>query len=148
MFRLGSSVRPNPLGDHDPVFSSGWSAADQAGFAWIEGAAAELEFDLPPVLGDLTLEIDCFPVDLSGPSPQRLTVFCNGTHVGTHLVVSRGHITVPIARDLCAGRNLRLSLVPAEVEIPKLAGRNSDERALSVGVYSVSLLPAKKAAAA
>lgn len=148
MFRLGSTARPNPVGGHDPVFAGGWSAADQAGFAWIEGAAAELEFDLPPVLSDLALEIDCFPMDLSGPSPQRLTVFCNGAHVGTHLVLSRGHIAVTIPRDLCAARRLRLSLVPAVVEIPKLAGRNSDERALSVGVYSVSLLPAKKASAA
>lgn len=148
MFRLGSTVRPNPIGGHDPVFSSGWSTADQAGFAWIEGAAAELVFDLPPVLNDLALEIDCFPVDLSGSSPQRVTAFCNGAYVGTYMILARGSVTITIGRDLCTGRKLRVALVPSEVEIPKLAGRNTDERALSIGVHSVSLAPAKQASAA
>ena len=105
-------------------------------------------FELPPALTDLMLEIDCFSMDLSGPSPQRLTVFCNGAHVGTHLILSRSQVAVIIPRDLCAARKLHLELVPAQVEVPRLAGRNADERALSIGVYSISLFPAKKASAA
>jgi hypothetical protein len=148
MLRVGSTIRPNPVGDHDPAFASGWSAADEAGFAWIEGAAADLEFSLSPVLDGIEIEIDCFSVELSGASPQRLTVYGNGAYIGTYMVRSRGPIRVPLTRDMCSSRTIRLSLVPAEVQIPKLVGRNGDERALSIGVYSIALINAKKKVAA
>lgn len=139
MIRLGVSIFPNPTGKQNPIFHSGWSATDPGGFVWIEGASAELLMDMPPVLSDVVLDLDCFPVELSAPSPQRLMVFANGLFVGAKLLRERSTLCFAVARDLVATRQLRLSLVPGMIEIPKLAGRNADERALSVGVFSAVL---------
>lgn len=147
MNRLGIPILPNVSGAQNPVFHSGWSVADPAGFVWIEGAAGDLVLELPPLINDLLLEIDCFPMELTGASPQRLTAFCGGTYLGAKLLRSRQTVSFTILREMCTGRQIRVSLVPAVVEIPKLAGRNVDERALSVGIYSICLRNAQSVAA-
>lgn len=139
MIRLGVSIFPNPTGKQNPVFQAGWSATDPGGFVWIEGPAADLLMDMPPVLSDLSFEVDCFPVEISAPSPQRVTVFANGLYLGTRFLRGRDMLTFPIPRETATGRQLRIALVPGLVEIPKLAGRGPDERPLSLAVFSVCL---------
>ncbi|WP_135469132.1 hypothetical protein [Crenalkalicoccus roseus] len=139
MIKLGVGIFPNPTGKQAPAFHSGWSATDPGGFVWIEDASADLLLEMPPALADILFEIDCFPVELSAPSPQRLTLFANGQFMGARLLRQRTTLTFHLPREVVTTRQLRLSLLPGMVEIPKLAGRNSDERALSVGVFSVCL---------
>ena len=137
--RLGVNILPAVAGRQNPIFSAGWSDTDPTGFVWIDGAAGELTFDMPPVLTDLALELECYPMDLSIPSPQRVSLFCNGLFAGARLVRDRTLLSFFIPRDMATGKRVKMLLVPDVVEVPKLAGRNSDERALSVGVISLCL---------
>lgn len=139
MITPGVSIFPNPVGRQNPVFHSGWSATDPGGFVWIEDAAAELLLDLPPVLGDLAFEVDCFPIEPSTTMPQRLMLFANGLFAGASLVRTWETVRFPLPREVAAARRLLLSLVPAMTEIPKRTGRGSDERVLPIGVVSVCL---------
>ena len=126
--RLGVNILPAVAGRQNPIFSAGWSDTDPTGFVWIDGAAGELTFDMPPVLTDLSI-----------PSPQRVSLFCNGLFAGARLVRDRTLLSFFIPRDMATGKRVKMLLVPDVVEVPKLAGRNSDERALSVGVISLCL---------
>jgi hypothetical protein len=138
-YRLGSVLRPQ-RGDALPeAFSKGWCEIDEGGFVWIDGAVGEFTFDLPVLMRDLMLEIDCFPVGLVGAEPQRMSVFVDGTFVTATVLRERTLVQVPIARELCPGKQTRISLLPAVVQVPKLASNSSDERALSIGVHAVSL---------
>jgi hypothetical protein len=137
--RLGIAQLPNPVGEQNPIFSSGWSATDATGFVWIEGAAGECVSDMPPALVDLVLEIDCFPLEPAAAAPQRLQVFVNGLLVGVRLLQKRSLLRFDIPKEWVTARKLRLTLVPSVVEVPKLSGRSPDERVLSIGVFSLRL---------
>ncbi len=139
MIRLGTALAPNAAGKQHPAFTAGWSETDPGGFVWIQDAAAEMALDMPPVLGDLAVEVDCFPIELSGATPQRLTLFGGGLFLGSRLLLGRALLVFPLPREVAATRTLRLALVPGMIEIPKRAGRGPDERALSIGVFSVCL---------
>lgn len=138
-YRLGSVLRPHRGEALPEPFSSGWCDVDDGGFVWIDGAVGELTFDLPVLMRDLVLEIDCFPVGLVGPEPQRVSVFVDGSFVAAQMLRERTVLRVPIARELCPGKRARISVLPAVVQVPKLASDSSDERALSIGVHAVAL---------
>ncbi|ROQ02013.1 hypothetical protein EDC65_1201 [Stella humosa] len=138
-YRLGTILRLHrgePLPD---VFTRGWCEVDDGGFVWIDGAVGELGFELPVLMRDLVLELDCFPVGLVGAAPQRMSVFVEGSFVDAILLRERAVVHIPIPRELCPGKRIRISLVPAEVQVPKLATDSSDERPLSIGVHAVAL---------
>ena len=137
--KLGVAQFPNPVGEQNPVFSSGWSATDPTGFVWVEGAAGECISDMPPALVDLALEVDCFPLDPAAAVPQRLSLFVNGLFAGVRLLPKRSVLRFEIPKEWVTARQLRLALVPGTVEIPKLSGRSPDERPLSIGVFSLRL---------
>ncbi len=138
-YKLGSVLRPHRGEALPGVFSSGWCDVDEGGFVWIDGAVGEFTFDLPVLMRDLVLEVDCFPVGLVGAEPQRMSVFVDGVFVAATMLRERAVVRVPIARELCPGKRARVSIVPAVVQVPKLASDSSDERALSIGVHAVAL---------
>ena len=63
----------------------------------------------------------------------------DGSFVAAQMLRERTVIRVPIARELCPGKRTRISILPAVVQVPKLASDSSDERALSIGVHAVAL---------
>jgi len=138
-YRLGTVLRPHRGEGLPEVFARGWCDVDDGGFVWIDGAMGEFVFDLPVLMRDLLLEIDCFPVGLVGPEPQRMSVYVEGTFLEAVMLRERTVVRLSIGRDLCPGKRVRISLVPAVVQVPKLASDSSDERALSVGVHAVAL---------
>jgi len=66
-------------------------------------------------------------------------MYVNGILAANELLLERRDLRLPIPRELCHARTLRISLVPAVIEVPKLSKQSSDERALSIGVHSVCL---------
>ncbi|BBK42028.1 hypothetical protein STVA_20480 [Allostella vacuolata] len=138
-YRLGTVVRLHRGEALPEVFSRGWCDIDEGGFVWIDGAVGELSFDLPVLLRDLVLELDCFPVGLVGAEPQRMGIFVDGSFVDALMMRERAVVRIPIARELCPGKRMRISIVPGVVQVPKLATDSSDERALSIGVHAVAL---------
>lgn len=138
-YRLGTVLRLHRGEPLPEVFARGWCDVDDGGFVWIDGAMGEFVFELPVLMRDLVLEIDCFPVGLAGPSPQRMAVFVEGSFVEAVMLRERTVVRIAIPRELCPGKQARVSLVPAEVQVPKLASDSSDERALSIGVHAVAL---------
>lgn len=138
-YRLGTVLRPHRGEGLPEVFARGWCDVDDGGFVWIDGAMGEFVFDLPVLMRDLVLEIDCFPVGVVGPEPQRMSVYVEGTFLDAVMLRERTVVRLSIARDLCPGKRVRINLVPAVVQVPKLATDSSDERALSIGVHAVAL---------
>lgn len=138
-YRLGSVLRPHRGEMLPDAFARGWCDVDDGGFVWIDGAMGEFVFDLPVLMRDLVLEIDCFPVGLVGPEPQRMSVFVEGSLVDSIMLRERQVVRVAIPRELCPGKRARIGIVPAVVQVPKLASESSDERALSIGVHAVAL---------
>lgn len=137
--KLGIAQFPNPVGEQNPIFARGWSATEPTGFVWIDGAAGECVSEMPPALVDLILDVDCFPLDSAAATPQRLEVFVNGLLAGVRLLTKRSVLRFDIPKEWVTGRQLRLTLVPGAVEVPKLSGRSPDERAPSIGVFSLRL---------
>ncbi len=137
--RIGSTVRPSRHEPLSPIFDKGWSDVDDGGFVWIEGPAGDLIFDLPVLMKDLVVEIECFPLPSTAAAPQRIAVYANGAYLDSFLVTERGQVSAAIPRELCPGRRLRVSIVPALVHIPKREGGSADERALSIGVHAIGL---------
>ena len=138
-YRLGTVLRLHRGEPLPEVFARGWCDVDDGGFVWIDGAVGEFAFELPVLMRDLVLELDCFPVGLVGAEPQRMSVFVEGSFVDAVLLRERTVVRIAIARELCPGKRVRISLVPAVVQVPKLATDSSDERPLSIGVHAAAL---------
>lgn len=137
--RLQAVRAPLDAAKQTAQFRSGWSEVDPAGFVWLVGAAGELAFELPPVIGDLVLQVDCFPAEQGLATSQQLIAFANGMFAGAQLVEERDTVAFAIPREFVVGKMLSVTLVPGSVVVPKRARLNTDERPLSVGVFSVTL---------
>lgn len=142
-YKFGTVIRPSVLEPLHAVFAGGWALPEPGGFCWLDGAAGRLDFDVGMVAEQLMLEIDCFPVHTVQPTVQRIAIYVNSMLAGNELLLERRALHLIIPRELCHAATLRIDLVPAVVDVPKLSKQSNDERVLSIGVYSVSLRATK-----
>jgi hypothetical protein len=120
---------------------SGIDFSEAGSESWTYEPVAEMEFELPLVRQDVSLQIEGAPFLIPGTvSVQPVFVFIAGSFVGFGNFSGHAVRTFPVQRNVLNGRPSRLTLVMPNASSPASLGAGEDRRDLGIRLSSIIFL--------
>jgi hypothetical protein len=120
---------------------SGIDFSESGSESWTYESVAQMEFELPFVRQDVSLQIEGTPFLVPGTiSVQPVFVFIGGLFTGFGNFTGHAVRTFPVQRNVLNGRPNRLTLVMPNAKSPASLEAGEDRRDLGIRLSSVVFL--------